>query len=71
MKKYLIVIESTENGYSAYSPDIQGCVAFGHTKEETEKNILEAIRNHLESLKEEGYKTPEPKCYAKYFEIVD
>ena len=48
--KYLIVIEKTETGYSAYSPDIDGCVATGATKDEVEKNMKEAIEFHLEGL---------------------
>ena len=48
--KYLIVIEKTDTGYSAYSPDIDGCVATGATKDEVEKNMKEAIEFHLEGL---------------------
>lgn len=71
MKRYLIVIEDTKTGFSAYSPDLEGCVASGMTREETERNMLEAIRIHLRSLKEEGYRIPEPKCYAKYLEVSE
>ena len=59
MKKYLIIIEKTKTGFSAYSPDIAGCVATGKTKKEVEQNIYEAIQFHLEGLKEEGMKIPE------------
>ena len=48
--KYLIVVEKTDTGYSAYSPDIDGCIATGGTKEEVEKNLKEAIEYHLEGL---------------------
>ena len=71
MKKYLIIIEKSGNGYSAYSPDIEGCVAFGFTKDEVESEISAAIRLHLEGMKKEGYKPPEPKSYAKYMEIEE
>ncbi|MGE5679858.1 MAG: type II toxin-antitoxin system HicB family antitoxin [Bacillota bacterium] len=71
MKRYLIVIENTGTGFSVYSPDLEGCAASGFTKEEAEKNMLEAIRVHLQGLKDEGYKIPESKCYAKYLEITD
>ena len=59
MKKYLIVIEKTKNGFSAYSPDIAGCAATGKTKREVEKNMYEAIQFHLEGLQEEGLHLPE------------
>lgn len=58
MKKYLIVIEKTVAGFSAYSPDITGCVATGKTKNEIEKNMYDAIRFHLEGLEEEGIELP-------------
>jgi predicted RNase H-like HicB family nuclease len=69
MKKYLIVIEKTSTGYSAYSPDLPGCVSTGATKEEVEKNMQEAIEFHLEGLKEEGYEIPEPVSYSIYVEV--
>jgi predicted RNase H-like HicB family nuclease len=51
MKKYLIVIEETSTGYSAYSPDLEGCVSTGHTRQEVEKNMQEAIAFHLDGLR--------------------
>ncbi|MCX6151213.1 MAG: type II toxin-antitoxin system HicB family antitoxin [Ignavibacteriales bacterium] len=71
MKKYLIVVEDTGQGYSAFSPDLDGCAATGATKEEVEKDMADAIKFHLEGLTKEGYKIPEPKCYAKYLEVND
>ena len=59
MKKYLIVIEKTKTGFSAYSPDIPGCIATGKTKHEVEKNMYEAIQFHLDSLKEDGLRLPQ------------
>ncbi len=59
MKKYLIILEKTKGGFSAYSPDIAGCVATGRTKNEAEQNIYEAIQFHLEGMQEEGLKLPE------------
>ncbi|HEX3035551.1 MAG TPA: type II toxin-antitoxin system HicB family antitoxin [Thermodesulfobacteriota bacterium] len=67
--KYLIIIEKTSTGYSAYSPDLPGCVSTGKTKEEIEQNMREAIEFHLEGLREEGYKIPEPSTYSVYVEI--
>lgn len=60
MKKYLIIIEETRTGYSAYSPDLPGCAATGSTKEEVEANMREAIQFHIDGLKQEGYEVPEP-----------
>ena len=53
--EYLIVIEQTESGYSAYSPDVQGCVAAGATLTEVERNMKDAMKFHLDGLQEEGY----------------
>ncbi|MGE5354144.1 MAG: type II toxin-antitoxin system HicB family antitoxin [Acidobacteriota bacterium] len=69
--KYLIVVENTKTGFSAYSPDLEGCVATGFSKEEVELAMMHAIEAHLKSLREEGYIIPEPKCYSKYIEVPD
>jgi predicted RNase H-like HicB family nuclease len=69
MKKYLIVIERTETGYSAYSPDLPGCVSTGRTREDVEKNMHEAIALHLDGLREEGQIVPEPHTYSAYIEL--
>lgn len=58
MKKFLIIIEKTESGYSSYSPDLAGCVATGRTKKEVEKNMYKAIQFHIEGLKAEGINIP-------------
>ena len=50
MKRYLIVIEQTESGYSTYSPDLPGCVSTGKTREEVERNMREAIEFHVDGL---------------------
>lgn len=68
MKKYLIVIEETSTGYSAYCPDILGCVAAGKTNSDVEARMQKAISLHLDGMKSEGLKIPEPKAYSKYFE---
>ena len=49
--KYLIIIEKTNTGFSAYSPDLEGCVATGETKEEVEKTMHEGIEFHLDGLR--------------------
>lgn len=68
--KYLVVIEPTETGFSAYSPDLPGCVSTGATVEETEANMREAIEFHLEGLREEGYEIPRPSSRSKYIEVA-
>lgn len=58
--EYAVVFERTPNNYSAYVPDLPGCVTTGQTLEEVEKNIREAIVFHIESLREYGEPVPEP-----------
>lgn len=59
MKKFLVIIEKTDSGYSAYVPDLPGGIATGDTKAQAEKNIYEAIQFHLEGMLEEGLEIPE------------
>jgi predicted RNase H-like HicB family nuclease len=68
--KYLIVIEPSETGYSAFSPDLDGCVAAGATVEEVEKRMHEAIELHIEGLRSEGLQIPEPKTRATYVTVA-
>lgn len=67
--KYLIVIEKTSTGYSAYSPDVPGCVATGGTRGDAELQMKEAIAFHLEGLKQEGMAAPEPQASSSYVDI--
>jgi len=67
--KYLVIIEETKNGFSAFSPDLQGCIATGSSKEEVEKNMKEAIAFHLEGMDEEGLEAPEPHSFSTYLEV--
>jgi predicted RNase H-like HicB family nuclease len=69
MKKYLIVIEETSTGYSAYSPDLDGCAATGSTREEVESQMQEAIAFHLEGIARSGQPVPEPHTYSAYVEV--
>ena len=69
MNRYLIVIEETETGYSAYSPDLDGCVATGATRKEVEKRMKEAIAFHFEGLKAENFPIPKPHCFSTYLEV--
>lgn len=66
MYRFLIVLEQTETGYSAYSPDLSGCVATGSTREETETNIYEAIEMHIEGMLEDGIPVPESRATSEY-----
>jgi predicted RNase H-like HicB family nuclease len=68
--QYLIVIEKTESGYSAYSPDLDGCVATGSTKQEVELNMRQAIEFHVEGLRHEGYRIPQPSSYSTYIDVT-
>lgn len=68
--KYLVVIEPTGKGFSAYSPDLPGCVSTGATREDVESNMREAVDLHLEGLREEGYPVPEPGTSSAYVEIL-
>ena len=67
--KYTVVIDETGNGYSAYVPDVPGCVAAGDTREETEELIREAIVYHLEILRESGDPIPEPETTTSFVEV--
>ena len=69
MKRYLIVIEQTENGYSTYSPNLPGCVSTGKTREDAERNMREAIELHIDGLREEGYAVPDPQASSSYIEL--
>ncbi len=67
--KYLIVIEKADGNYSAYSPDIPGCVAVGDTPEKTLRNMREAIEFHIQGLLEDKLPVPQPRSRAKYVEV--
>jgi predicted RNase H-like HicB family nuclease len=69
MHKFLIVIEKANGNFSAYAPDLPGCVATGTTREEVERNIQEAIEMHIEGLKEDNAPIPEPSSSAEYVVI--
>jgi predicted RNase H-like HicB family nuclease len=70
MQRYLIVIEGNGSGnYSAYSPDVPGCVATGDTREEAEALMREALALHIASLREHDEPVPEPSSSAAYVEV--
>ena len=68
--RYAIVVERAVNNYSAYVPDLPGCVATGATMEETEQLIREAIELHLAGLREDGLPIPQPSSQVDYVEVV-
>lgn len=67
--KYVVVYERTTTGWSAYVPDLPGCVAAGETRQETERLIREAIAFHLEGLRAENAPVPEPSAWAETVEV--
>ena len=66
--RYAIVIEKEEGNYSAYVPDLPGCVATGDTIETVEREIRDAIRFHIQGLQQEGLPVPQPTSIAEYVE---
>jgi predicted RNase H-like HicB family nuclease len=69
--KYLIILEPTETGYSAYAPDIEGCVAAGDDRAETIALMHEALAFHLEGMATAGYAIPTSRNEAVYIEIAE
>lgn len=68
--RYAIVIERTENNFSAYVPDLPGCVATGATVSETEAAIRDAIAFHIEGMQEDGLPIPAASSQVEYVEIA-
>jgi predicted RNase H-like HicB family nuclease len=68
--KYIVVLERSDNGYSAYAPDLPGCVAAGDSFEETEQLMREAIAEHVELLRERGETIPEPASRTTLVEVA-
>ena len=67
--RYAIVVEKAGNNYSAYVPDLPGCVATGSTIEETERKIRAAIELHIERMMEDGLPIPQPTSVVQYIEV--
>ena len=68
--RYAIVIEKAESNYSAYVPDLPGCVATGCTAEETERSMREAIEFHLDGMREDGLSIPPPTSRVEYVDVI-
>jgi predicted RNase H-like HicB family nuclease len=69
MRRFLIVVERASHNFSAYSPDLPGCVATGATVEETQVRMHQAIDLHIRGLKEDRQPVPEPSATAAYVEV--
>jgi predicted RNase H-like HicB family nuclease len=69
MYRFLVVVERAEDNYSAYAPDLLGCVATGETRKEVERNIHEAIQMHVRGLKEDDLPIPESRAFAEYVAV--
>lgn len=68
--KYAVVIEQADSNYSAYVPDLPGCVATGATIKAVESEIREAIKFHIEGMKEDGQAVPAPSSAVEYIEVA-
>ena len=69
--RYAVVIEKAEGNYSAYVPDLPGCVATGETIEEVKQMIAEAIEFHIEGMREDGLPIPKPTSIAHEVEVLE
>ncbi len=69
-RRYPVVIEQTATGYSAYSPDVLGCIATGDSEENTRRNFQDALLAHFEVMREIGEEIPEPRTSVDYVEVA-
>jgi predicted RNase H-like HicB family nuclease len=70
MLRYVIIIEPTPTGFSAWSPDLPGCIATGASAEQVEGNMREAIAFHLDGLRADGQPVPQTHTFAAYVEVA-
>ncbi len=70
MHRFLVIIENAGRNYSAYSPDLPGCVATGKTRDQVSRNMYEAIRMHLRGLREDHLPVPKGRSAAEYVAFV-
>jgi len=68
--KLLIVVEQTASGFSAFSPDLPGCIATGATREDVEREVRDAMAFHLDGMRQEGLAVPTPRAYTTYVEVA-
>lgn len=69
MYRFLIIIEKANNNYSAYCPDLPGCIATGRTREEAARNMYEAVEMHIQGLREDNLPIPKSVALAEYIAI--
>jgi predicted RNase H-like HicB family nuclease len=70
VSRYLVIVEPTPTGFSAYSPDVLGCVATAATREAVEREMREALAFHLDGLREDGRPLPRPIAAAAYVDAA-
>lgn len=70
MRRFLVVIEQTDTGFSAYSPDLTGCIATGHTREETKIRMREVMEIHIQGLLEDNFTIPDSRSSAEFMEVA-
>jgi len=70
MRRFLIVIEKANGNYSAYSPDLPGCIATGKTKDQAARNMHAAIELHIKGLKEDHEPIPKSHASAEYIAVL-
>ncbi len=68
--RYVMIIEEGERNYSAYLPDLPGCIATGKTLEEVKQRMSEAVALHLRGMREDGLSIPEPVSHVEYVEAA-
>jgi predicted RNase H-like HicB family nuclease len=68
--RYAVVIEKAEKSYSAYVPDLPGCIAVGETQAEVQQLIREAVEFHLAGMREDGLPIPPPSSEVDYVEVA-
>lgn len=68
--RYLVIYEKVESNFSAYVPDLPGCIATGDTLEETKGLIREAVKHHLEEMRKDGEDIPQPSTESEYLELT-
>jgi predicted RNase H-like HicB family nuclease len=69
MERFLIIVEKANGNYSAYCPDLPGCVATGKSREDVLKRMEEAIKLHLEGMREDNIPLPQIKSFAEYISL--
>jgi predicted RNase H-like HicB family nuclease len=70
MYRFLIVVEKANGNYSAYSPDLPGCVVTGKTREQVTRNMHKAIEMHIRGLLEDNLPIPKPRSFAEYVAVL-